>query len=303
MGPPAQTNWDFSRRAGGAASPQHSCPQVGQLDSPPGPLVLAGHPTQRVIALAYAFHSQLEMQGRGCHRRVVPRILVIDDHAPMRRSVVKLLQLENFEVVAAENGRLGLEAARAALPDLVLCDIIMPGVDGYAVLQALREAPETATVPFIFLTACEGKFDQRRGMNLGADDYLTKPVEHEDLLAAICARLARKRAHDKRTQAQLATIEVKADFSSSAPLERLGLTAREAEVLLWAAQGKSNASIALILDMAEKTLKTHLGSVFAKLGVESRTAATLRALELLSVPVARLPAVGARSLDPATASK
>ncbi|MBM3879719.1 MAG: response regulator transcription factor [Verrucomicrobia bacterium] len=233
----------------------------------------------------------------------MPRILVIDDHAPMRRSVVKLLQLENFEVVAAENGRLGLEAARAALPDLVLCDIIMPGVDGYAVLQALREAPETATVPFIFLTACEGKFDQRRGMNLGADDYLTKPVEHEDLLAAICARLARKRAHDKRTQAQLATIEVKADFSSSAPLERLGLTAREAEVLLWAAQGKSNASIALILDMAEKTLKTHLGSVFAKLGVESRTAATLRALELLSVPVARLPAVGARSLDPATASK
>lgn len=212
------------------------------------------------------------------------KILVIEDHAPMRRNLVKLLQLENFAVLAAENGRLGLELARTEKPDLVLCDIMMPGVDGYSVLQALRDAPETATLPFIFLTAREEKFDQRLGMNSGADDYLTKPVEREDLLATINARLDRKRAHDEETQAQMANVQVKPDFASSVPLERLGLTAREAEVLLWVAQGKSNADIAVILGMAEKTAKTHLGSVFVKLGVESRTAASLRAVEVLCQP-------------------
>lgn len=198
-----------------------------------------------------------------------------------------MLELENFEVVAAENGRMGLERAQAAKPDLVICDIMMPGVDGYSVLHALREAPETATIPFIFLTAREERFDQRRGMNLGADDYLTKPVELEDLLAAIRARLERQRAHAQRTQAQLASVQVKPDFSSPVALQALGLTVREAEVLLWVAQGKSNADIAAILGMAEKTVKTHLGSVFEKLGVESRTAATLRAVEVLSTPATK----------------
>ena len=218
------------------------------------------------------------------HCQPVLKILVIEDHAPMRRNLVKLLQLENFEVVAAENGRLGLELARAEKPDLVLCDIMMPGVDGYSVLQSLRNAPETATLPFIFLTAREEKFDQRLGMNLGADDYLTKPVEREDLLATIRARLERQRAHARQTRDEVANVQLKPDFSSAVPLERLQLTPREAEVLLWVAQGKSNADIALILGMAEKTVKTHLGTVFAKLGVESRTAASLRAVETLCQP-------------------
>jgi DNA-binding NarL/FixJ family response regulator len=224
---------------------------------------------------------RIESPVRFRHCRIVLKILVIEDHAPMRRNLVKLLQLENFEVVAAQNGRLGLEVARTEKPDLVICDIMMPGVNGYSVLQALRDAPETATIPFIFLTAREEKFDQRGGMNLGADDYLTKPVEREDLLSAIRARLKRKRAHDEQTQAQVANVQVKPDFSSAVPLERLGLTAREAEVLLWVAQGKANAEIAIILGMAEKTVKTHLGSVFVTLGVESRTAASLRAAEVL----------------------
>jgi DNA-binding NarL/FixJ family response regulator len=216
----------------------------------------------------------------------VTTILVIEDHAPMRKNLLKILEMEGFQTMAAENGRRGLELAAAGKPDLILCDVMMPGVDGYAVLQALRENAETATTPFIFLTAKGEKFDQRVGMNLGADDYLTKPVACEDLLAAINSRLLRKRAHQDQTVAQLAATQMQPDFSSAKPLEQLGLTPREAEVFLWVAQGKTNSDIATILGMAEATVKTHLGRVFDKLGVESRTAATLRAVEILGRPVA-----------------
>lgn len=213
------------------------------------------------------------------------KILVIEDQAPMRRNIALMLELEGFEPLTAENGRVGLELARAAKPDLVLCDVMMPELDGYAVVQALREAPETDTVPFIFLTARGDRNDVRTGMNSGADDYLTKPVVHAELLAAVRSRLARADALQQRLAELASQVGFKPDYSSPEPLrEGLGLTTREAEVLLWVAQGKSNADIGMILGMSEKTVKQHLGSVFQKLGVEGRNAATLRALEVLSQP-------------------
>jgi DNA-binding NarL/FixJ family response regulator len=212
----------------------------------------------------------------------MPKILVVDDQPALRKNLARLLQLEGHEVVTVETGRLAVEAVRAANPDLILCDVMMSGLDGYGVLQALRAEPATATIPFIFLTARGTKFDQRSGMNAGADDYLIKPVDREDLLAAINARLQRKAMHAQQAVAQVVPLRLTPDFSSAAPLERLGLTAREAEVLLWVAQGKSNSDVAVVLGIAEKTVKTHLGSVFEKLGVEGRTAAALRALETLS---------------------
>ena len=117
------------------------------------------------------------------------KILVIDDHEPMRRNLLMILEMEGFKPLGAANGRKGLELARKEKPDLILCDITMPEVDGYGVLQALRQDKEAATIPFIFLTARGEKLDVRVGMNYGADDYLTKPVGHEELLAAIAARL------------------------------------------------------------------------------------------------------------------
>src|SRR6185436_17190340 len=108
----------------------------------------------------------------------------------------------------------------------------MPEIDGYGVLQAIRDDEQTATTPFIFLTARGEKLDVRVGMNYGADDYLSKPVGHEELLAAISARLERKRTFDEQAREQLANVQFAPDFSSSAPLEKLGLTPREAEVLL-----------------------------------------------------------------------
>jgi len=191
-----------------------------------------------------------------------------------------VLEMEGYEPIAAENGRSGLEAARREKPDLVLCDVMMPEMDGHSVLSALRAEPALAMTPFIFLTAKGEKIDIRAGMNLGADDYLTKPARREELLAAISARLERAEAHAAQLQANARGFSP--DFSSPRPLEQLGLTAREAEVLLWVAQGKSNAEIGIILNMAEATVKRHLSNMFEKLGLESRNAATLRALEILS---------------------
>jgi DNA-binding NarL/FixJ family response regulator len=210
-------------------------------------------------------------------------ILIIEDQAPMRRNLALLLELEGYKTLTAQNGRVGVELALKEPPDLVICDVMMPELDGHGVLQALRDNKQTATVPFIFLTAKGDRADVRIGMNFGADDYLTKPVIRDDLLAAVQARLVRAQAVEERvSDAAQNGGGFNPDFSSHEPLMTFGLTNREAEVLLWAAQGKSNSEVATILGMSEKTVKQHMGVVFQKLGVESRFAATIRALEVLS---------------------
>jgi len=202
------------------------------------------------------------------------RILVIEDEPEMRRNIAALLRFHEYETVEAENGRKGVELARREKPDLILCDVMMPELDGYGVLRALQAEANLALIPFIFLTAKGEKVDLRSGMNLGADDYLTKPVANNDLVQAIEARLSRSGQQAKR--------EFKPDFSSADPLVKLGLTPRAAEALLWLAQGKTNSDIATILGITESTVKKHVQEIFEKLGVETRGAATLRALEVLN---------------------
>lgn len=204
------------------------------------------------------------------------KILVIEDEPEMRRNLLTLLKLEKFQPSGAENGRAGLAAVQRDKPDLILCDVMMPELDGHGVLDALRKDADTAAIPFIFLTAKGEKEDLRSGMKLGADDYLTKPVARLDLLEAIHARLLRA---DQQAQR-----EFKPDFSSFTPLLKLNLTPRVAEVLLWVAQGKTNGDIAAILGISESTVKKHLLEIFQNLGVETRSAATLRALEVLNSP-------------------
>jgi DNA-binding NarL/FixJ family response regulator len=204
------------------------------------------------------------------------KILIIEDEPEMRRNLVTILRLEKYQPLDAPNGKLGLEVARAQAPDLVLCDVMMPEMDGHAVLRELRNDPTTMNIPFIFLTARGEKLDFRAGMNLGADDYLTKPVAKADLLNAITARLRRQEQQEK----QLST----PNFDSPGPLLQLGVTPRVAEVLLWVAQGKTNLDIATILGISESTVKKHLMEIFNKLGVETRGAAALRAVEILSRP-------------------
>jgi diguanylate cyclase len=116
-------------------------------------------------------------------------ILVIEDVEALREEIMETLSYEGFDVLGAENGVVGLQIAKTYLPNLIICDIAMPELDGFGTLVALRQEPKTSMIPFIFLTAMTEKADMRQAMKLGADDYLTKPFTSEELLGAIASRL------------------------------------------------------------------------------------------------------------------
>jgi CRP-like cAMP-binding protein/CheY-like chemotaxis protein len=117
------------------------------------------------------------------------RILIIEDNLEVRENLEEILELSGYEVLLAEDGTVGVEAAQKHTPDLILCDVMMPKLDGFGVLNILGKRPETAAIPFVFLTAKTERVDFRRGMNLGADDYITKPFFKDELLAVIETRL------------------------------------------------------------------------------------------------------------------
>ena len=117
------------------------------------------------------------------------RLLVIDDHDDIRENIAEILSLAGYDAQTAENGKKGVEKALKTPPDLVICDIMMPELDGYGVLHLLRKNPSTENIPFIFLTARTERGDFRKGMEMGADDYITKPFEDIELLKAIELRL------------------------------------------------------------------------------------------------------------------
>jgi len=192
----------------------------------------------------------------------------------MRRQIMALLAAEGYAAVEARNGREGVALAATEKPALVLCDITMPEMNGHRVLEAVRADTTLAHLPFIFLTGWGEREDLRTGMNLGADDYLVKPVEPAELLAAVKTRLRRHRAATRGGPLAAAT--------PAALQAALGLTPREAEILSWVVQGKTNPEIGIILGIQLTTVKKHLESVFAKLGVENRTGAVTLALEKIS---------------------
>jgi two-component system sensor histidine kinase/response regulator len=120
------------------------------------------------------------------------RILIIEDDDATRRMTAKALRFEGFEVLEAANGKLGVATAVSSVPDLIVCDIMMPDMDGFGVLQALRDNPPTALTPFIFVTAMVASRDLRNGMEAGADDYLTKPYKMDALLGSVRRRLEKR---------------------------------------------------------------------------------------------------------------
>jgi CRP-like cAMP-binding protein len=122
------------------------------------------------------------------------QILLIEDNQDVRENIAEILELAGYQVRTAENGKLGVEAAQAQAPDLIVCDIMMPVLDGYGVLHMLAKQPATASVPFIFLTAKAERSDMRKGMEMGADDYITKPFEEIELLNAVESRLKKAEA-------------------------------------------------------------------------------------------------------------
>ncbi|MCX6893760.1 MAG: response regulator [Verrucomicrobia bacterium] len=131
------------------------------------------------------------------------KILVIDDEQDFLRVIARFLSRKGFEVAEASDGRTGVSLASECQPDLIVCDLNMPGMDGYEVLETLRRDPALADIPVIFLTGQSEPSKVRQGMNLGADDYLIKPVEFADLLGAIGVRLSRRQAQRQRQEKQM----------------------------------------------------------------------------------------------------
>ncbi|MEO1620805.1 MAG: response regulator [Cyanobacteria bacterium J06632_3] len=134
------------------------------------------------------------------------KVLVIEDETEIRANLLELLEFEGYNVIGASNGAIGLIGALEYRPDIILCDVMMPELDGHDVLAALRQEPETALTPFIFLTALADKGDIRKGMTLGADDYITKPFTCAEVIGAISTRLEKQAALTAREAAEQAQI-------------------------------------------------------------------------------------------------
>lgn len=138
---------------------------------------------------------------------MTPTILIIEDDVVIRTTIAEILQFESFNVLEADNGSTGINILQSHRPDFILCDINMPILDGYQVLQYIRENKDLANIPFMFLTAKSDRMSMRQGMNLGADDYITKPFANDELLSAIESRLKRyesiaKYNHDELDKAK-----------------------------------------------------------------------------------------------------
>lgn len=129
------------------------------------------------------------------------RIAIIEDNHEMRDNIEEMLELADYEVLSAPNGKEGVELVKREIPDLIICDIMMPELDGYGVLYYLSKIPETRGIPFIFLTAKTERSDMRKGMNLGADDYISKPFEEMELLSAIESRLDKRQRFEEVQEA------------------------------------------------------------------------------------------------------
>lgn len=137
------------------------------------------------------------------------KILVIEDEAQVLDNIQEILEIEDFDTITAENGCIGVQLAKVEAPDLIICDVMMPEMDGYGVLTALRQYSATVNIPLIFLTAKADRSDVRQGMELGADDYLTKPFTPAELLKAIATRLEKKAAVQELYMNQIRQVEAK----------------------------------------------------------------------------------------------
>ncbi|TCD23390.1 response regulator [Pedobacter psychrodurus] len=136
------------------------------------------------------------------------KVLIIEDHDEIRANLVEILEMARYTVYQAENGKLGVDLAISHVPDIILCDIMMPELDGYGVLYMLNRHEQTSGIPFIFLTAKAEHADLRKGMELGADDYLVKPFDDMELLNAIDIRLRKKAANDLSHQSRTEAFKI-----------------------------------------------------------------------------------------------
>lgn len=184
-------------------------------------------------------------------------ILIIEDNRSYCNVMKTILQMEGFDVCTAFDGQSGLAKLRDKRPDLILCDVMMPGMDGHSVLEVLKSEKTLGNIPFIFVTAMGERADVRRGMSAGADDYLAKPFSADELLAAVNSRIIR---HERIQQSRRTP-----DYLEELAVLQHKITKREREVLLLVGSGHTSKEIAERLGVCMKTVEVHRANLMNKL--------------------------------------
>jgi len=194
------------------------------------------------------------------------RLLLVDDEPNLLRAVAACLRSEGYEVLTSRSGRDAIAILAETIPDLIISDIRMPGMDGYALVNRIRSSPRTSLVPVIFLTAKDEKADRVEGFRTGVDAYISKPFEPDELLAVIASIFNRL----ERTRAEVARLIGRAESAEPEPLLPSELTEAEVRVAHAVAKGLTNRSIAKEFGISVRTVENHISHILAKKGFSNR---------------------------------
>ncbi len=199
------------------------------------------------------------------------RLLLVDDDPNLVLLVKDYLEFRGYEVVPASNGNEALEVMENFAPDLIICDVMMPGMDGYTFVESIRANPATNWIPVIFLSARGQTADRVRGLNTGADVYMVKPFEPEELVAQVESSLkhTERLMHLQGSQIQ-PVLQVAEDVE---------LTPTETKVIQFVAKGMSNREIADRLGVSQRTVESHVSNMLGKTGLHNRTELARWAIE------------------------
>lgn len=196
------------------------------------------------------------------------RLLVVDDEPNLLRAVAACLKAGGYDVSTARSGREALLKLARAVPDLIVSDIRMPGIDGYQLARQLRGSPRTALVPVVFLTAKDETADRIEGFRAGVDAYLTKPFEPEELIAVVNGILTRV----ERTHSEIARLVGSTAVEQEPTFQDEELTEAEDRVALAVSRGLSNKEIAAALEISVRTVENHISHILDKKGFGNRVA-------------------------------
>ncbi len=206
----------------------------------------------------------------GNHRR----LLLIDDDPNLILLVKDYLEFRGYEVITAENGREALEVLEQETPDMIICDVMMPEMDGYSLVSAIRQDPKTSWIPVLFLSAKGQSQDRVKGLNIGADVYMVKPFEPEELVAQVESSLkqASRLIQHKDSKGGDNSPKIQVPFD-------VELTPTELRVVQFVARGMANREIAEELNVSQRTIESHVSNMLGKTGLHNRTELARWAIE------------------------
>lgn len=201
------------------------------------------------------------------------RLLLIDDDPNLILLVKDYLKFRGYEVVTADNGQEALEVLQKETPDMIICDVMMPQMDGYTFVEHVRKDPRTSWIPVLFLSAKGQSQDRVKGLNIGADVYMVKPFEPEELVAQVESSLkqaSRILQHQNKSPDNGPKIQVPFDVE---------LTPTELRVVQYVARGMANREIAEELNVSQRTIESHVSNMLGKTGLHNRTELARWAIE------------------------